>query len=91
MFLADTPAQLLMIMIVVIIILTLLLCSGWMLLYRYFKALRSANIGLIKREQREALLLYELREIKKKNHQLEDKLRKVQHELYYEKQKEGHR
>lgn len=77
-------------MIAIIIILLLLLISGWMLLYRHFKALRSANINLIKREQREASLLYELMEIKEKHHKLEDKLRKVQYELYHEKQKEGH-
>ncbi|MBS0030181.1 hypothetical protein ACTJJ0_22090 [Chitinophaga sp. 22321] len=78
-------------MIAVVIILLLLLFSGWMLLYKHFKALRSANISLVKGEQREASLLFELGEIKEKNRKLEDKLRKVQYELYYEKQKEGHR
>lgn len=77
-------------MIAVIIILMLLLFSGWMLLYRHFKALRTANINLIRQEQREASLLYQLHEIKEKNHKLEDKLRKIQYELYNEKHREGH-
>ncbi|MGO4292297.1 hypothetical protein [Chitinophaga sp. RAB17] len=77
-------------MIAIIVILVLLLCLGWVLLFRHFKALQTANINLVKQEQREATLLYQLREVKEKYHKLEDKLRKVQYELYSAKHKEDH-
>lgn len=77
-------------MIAVIVILVLLLFLGWILLFRHFRALRVVSINLVKQEQREASLLYQLREAKEKYHKLEDKLRKVQYELYSAKHKEGH-
>jgi hypothetical protein len=77
-------------MIAVIVILVLLLSIGWILLIRHFRALRVAGINLLKQEQREASLLYQLGEVKEKYHKLEDKLRKVQYELYSTKHKEDH-
>ncbi|NLU90556.1 hypothetical protein [Chitinophaga sp. Ak27] len=77
--------------LVIITFLLLLLFLGWVLLFRHFRALQIANINIVRQEQQEASLLYQLHEIKKKNHQLEDKLREVQYELYQEKQKAAHR
>ncbi|HEY9257341.1 hypothetical protein [Chitinophaga sp.] len=77
-------------MITFIVILVLLLLLGWTLLIRHFRALRIASVNLVKQEQREAFLLYQLREVKEKNHKLEDKLRKAQYELYSTKHKEDH-
>jgi hypothetical protein len=77
-------------MIAIIVILLLLLSLAWILLFRHFRALRVASINLVRQEQREASLLHQLGEIKEKNHHLEDKLRKVQYELYSVKHREDH-
>jgi hypothetical protein len=74
----------------VIIIFMLLFFFGWVLSIRHFRALQAANIKLVKQEQQEAALLYQLGEVKEKNRKLEDKLRTVQYELYSAKQKEDH-
>jgi hypothetical protein len=78
-------------MVVVIIVLALLLLLGWAILFHHFRALRIANINLIKQAQKEASLLYQLHEAKEKHSKLEEKLRKVQYELHPEKRKENHR
>ncbi|MFY0256106.1 hypothetical protein ACDQ55_19375 [Chitinophaga sp. 30R24] len=77
-------------MIAVVIILILFLCLGWVLLFRYFKALQVAHINLVKQAQKEAALLYQLKEVNEKYHKLEDKLQKVQFELYTQQHKESH-
>lgn len=78
-------------MVAVIIVLALLLLLGWAILYHHFRALRVANVNLVKQAQKEASLQYQLREAKEKYHKLEEKLRKVQYELHNEKRKENHR
>lgn len=77
-------------MIAIIVILVLLLSLGWVLLFRHFRALRVASVNLLKQEQREASLLFQLGEVKEKYQKLEDKLRKVQYELYSVKHKKDH-
>ncbi|MEI3801521.1 hypothetical protein SAMN05660461_0368 [Chitinophaga ginsengisegetis] len=77
-------------MVAVIIVLSLLLLLGWAILYHHFKALRIANINLVKQAQKEASLQYQLREAREKYCKLEEKLRKVQYELHNEKRTENH-
>ncbi len=78
-------------MVAVIIVLTLLVLLGWTILFRHFRALRAANVNLVKQEQKEASLLYQLHEAKERYCRLEEKLHRLQHELQKEKQKEDHR
>ncbi|MGF6848065.1 hypothetical protein QFZ51_003300 [Chitinophaga sp. W3I9] len=75
-------------MVAVIIVLALLLLLGWAILYHHFRALRVANINLVKQAQKEASLQFQLREAREKYNKLEEKLRKVQYELHNGKQKE---
>jgi hypothetical protein len=77
-------------MAAVIIVLSLLLLLGWAILYHHFRALRVANVNLIKQAQKEASLQYQLREAREKYSKLEEKLRKVQYELHNEKREENH-
>lgn len=77
-------------MIAIVVILVLLLFLGWILLFRHFRVLRVTSVNLVKQEQREASLLYQLSEAREKYRKLEDKLRKVQYELYSTKHKEDH-
>lgn len=77
-------------MVAIIVVLLLLMCLGWILLFRHFRALQAAYINLVKQEQREASLLYQLRDVKEQYRKLEDKLRKVQYELYSARHKEDH-
>ena len=78
-------------MVAIIIVLALLLLLGWTILFHHFKALRAANINLLKQEQKEASLLFQLREAKERYCRLEEKLRNLQYELQKENQKENHR
>ncbi|MEZ2442711.1 hypothetical protein AB6805_13395 [Chitinophaga sp. RCC_12] len=78
-------------MVAVIIVLALLLLLGWAILYHHFRALRVANINLVKQAQKEASLQFQLREAREKYNKLEEKLRKVQYELHNGKQKESQR
>lgn len=78
-------------MVAVIIVLTLLLLLGCTILFRHFRALRVAKVSIVKQQQKEASLLYQLHEAKERYCRLEEKLRKLQHELQKEKQKEDHR
>ncbi|MET3877851.1 hypothetical protein [Chitinophaga sp. OAE865] len=75
-------------MVAVIIVLVLLLLLGWTILFHHFRALRAANVNLVKQEQKEASLLFQLHEAKERYCRLEEKLRKLQYEL--QKQKENH-
>ncbi|SEW57266.1 hypothetical protein [Chitinophaga arvensicola] len=78
-------------MIVLVIILALLLLLAWVVLLRQFRVLMTANIRLIKEEQQAAAVLFQLKEAKEKQSKLEEKLRKMQYELYQERQqKENH-
>ncbi|MEC5144090.1 hypothetical protein [Chitinophaga sp. 212800010-3] len=69
-------------MIIVVVILAAMLCLGWILLIRHFRALQLARIHLVRREQREVFLQQELEDVKEKYRKLEDKFRKLQYELY---------